>query len=477
LSPLLIPGNWLRRCLALALAGAGAVSASAEVIHLKDGDVIYVDSVKEGANKVEYSIGDDTYAIPKSRVQSIEAGARPQVNPPPSQAEMAAFTPDTRTAGEGPLLERIVHDGNVDRVALASVALQHDAKQTAAAFYLAGKLDYLAGKYSEARGDFETALANDPENPNVLNFYAALLIRTGNGREAVPYAERAVSVAHDSPDALAVLGYAQFAADRPKGAILSWKQSLALRPDASIQQVMARAEREMSAENSYSEREAGHFVLHFEGTQSSVVFRDQLLSTLEADYVELSRDFGSEPRSSIPVVLYTNQAFFDVTQEPSWVGALNDGKLRIPLQGLDSVTPDLARVLKHELTHSFVNQLSMGRCPQWLNEGIAQMMEPRLLVRGANLAQLFKRQQEIPLNALEGSFSSLSGPEAEVAYDESLAAAQYIQAHYGMSDLIRILERLGHGESAESALRSTIHSDYRQFQDEIGAELAHQFGQ
>jgi hypothetical protein len=45
-----------------------------------------------------------------------------------------------------------------------------------------------------------------------------------------------------------------------------------------------------------------------------------------------------------------------------------------------------------------------------------------------------------------------------------------------MSDLIRILESLGHGESAESALRSTIHSDYRQFQDEIGAELAHQFG-
>ena len=477
MSPLLILRLWPRRWLALALAGAGAVSAPAEVIHLKDGDVIYVDSVKEGASKVEYSIGDNTYAIPKSRVQSIDAGARPQINPPPSQAEMAAFTPDTPTAGEGSLLEKIVRDGNVDRVALASIALQHDSKQTAAAFYVAGKLDYLAGKYSEARGDFETALANDPENPNILNFYAALLIRTGNGREAVPYAERAVRVAHDSPDALAVLGYAQFAADRPKDAILTWKQSLALRPDDSIKQVMARAEREMSAESSYSEREAGHFVLRFEGTQSSVVFRDQLLSTLEADYVELSRAFGSEPRSSIPVVLYTNQAFFDVTQEPSWVGALNDGKLRIPLQGLGSVTPDLARVLKHELTHSFVNQLSMGRCPQWLNEGIAQMMEPRLLVRGSNLAQLFKQQQEIPLNALEGSFSSLSAPEAEVAYDESLAAAQYIQAHYGMSDMIRILESLGHGESAESALRSTIHSDYRQFQDEIRTELAHQFGQ
>ncbi len=475
-----IPRPW-HRCwphvwLALALAGAGAVSCSAEVIHLKNGDIIYADSVKESANKVEYAVGDDTYAIPKSQVQSIEAGIRPQADPAPSQAEIAAYTPDSHPVGEGPLLEKIVHEGSVDRIALGTIEAQHDRKQTATAFYVAGKLDYLAGNYSEARRDFETALSNDPENPNTLNFYAALLIRTGNGREAIPYAEHAVSVAHDSPDALAVLGYAQFAGDRPKDAIESWKKSLALRPDAAIQQVMARAQREVSAESSYSERETGHFILRYEGTQSSAAFREQMLSALESDYVDLSQQFGSEPRSSIPVVLYTNQAFFDVTQEPSWVGALNDGKLRIPLRGLDSVTPELARVLKHELTHSFVNQLSMGRCPQWLNEGIAQMMEPRSLVRGPELAQLFQQQQEIPLNSLEGSFSSLSATAAEVAYDESLATTQYIQAHYGMSDLIRILGRLGHGESAESALRSTIHSDYRELQDEVGTELAHQFG-
>ena len=460
----------------LALAGAGAVSASGEVIHLKNGDVIYADSVKESGDKVEYAVGDDTYAIPKSRVKSVEDGIRPQAGPTPSQAELSAYTPDTPTPGEGPLLEKIVHDGSVNRVALQAIESQHDPKQIATAFYVAGKQDYLVGKFSEARSDFETALSNDPENPNILNFYAALLIRTGNGREAISYAERAVSAAHDSPDTLAILGYAQFAGDRPKDAIQSWKRSLALRPDASVKQAMARAEREVSAESSYSERETGHFVLRYEGTQSSAAFRDQVLSTLESDYSELSRQFGSEPRSSIPVILYTNQAFFDVTQEPSWVGALNDGKLRIPLRGLDSVTPELARVLIHELTHSFVDQISMGRCPQWLNEGIAQMMEPRSLVRGPQLAELFKQQQEIPLNSLEGGFSSLPAPAAEVAYDESLAAADYIRDHYGMSDVLRILEKLGHGESTEAALRSTIHSDYRQFQDDIGAELAHQFG-
>ena len=437
--------------------------------------MIYADSVKDSAGKVEYEIGDNTYTIPKSRVQSIEAGVRPDA-PSQTTPEVSAYTPDTRLAGEGHLLEKIVRDGQVDRVALEAIASEHNAVQTAVAFYLAGKEDYHAGKFNDSRRDFEIALQSDPDNPAILNYYAALLIRTGSARDAIAYAERAVRQAPDSADALAVLGYAQYAADRPKDAIQSWKRSLALRPDASIQQVIARAQRETSAESSYSERETGHFVLRYEGAQSSATFRSQLLSILEADYQELSHEFGGEPRNSIQVILYTDQAFFDVTQSPSWVGAINDGKVRIPLQGLDSITSGLARVLKHELTHSFVNQISTGRCPQWLNEGIAQMMEPRALARGGQLAQLFQLQREAPLNSLEGGFTGLSEVEASLAYDESLAAVLYIRNRYGMSDVLRILERLGHGESSEAALRFTIHCDYRQLQDEIRADLVRQFG-
>ena len=33
-----------------------------------------------------------------------------------------------------------------------------------------------------------------------------------------------------------------------------------------------------------------------------------------------------------------------------WAGAMNDGKLRIPIRGVNAMTPELARVLKHELT-------------------------------------------------------------------------------------------------------------------------------
>ena len=217
--------------------------------------------------------------------------------------------------------------------------------------------------------------------------------------------------------------------------------------------------------------------MRYEGGQTSESLRRELLATLETSYEDLVRQLGVAPRNSIPVVLYTGQAFFDVTQAPSWSGAVNDGKLRIPIEGLTSVTSELARVLKHELAHSFINYVSGGRCPQWLHEGIAQAIEPKSISSsGRRLAQLFAAQHEIPFNALEGSFMRFSGIEASLAYDESLAAVQYISDTYGMSDLRRVLERLSQGSSTEAALRGTIHSDYGQLETEVAKYLAGRYG-
>ncbi len=463
--------------LAFALAGIGAISASGEMIRLKNGDVIYADQVRDEGNKVRYEIGDDTYSIPKSLVKSIDVAApNPRVSASNTVPDLPAYTPTTHVGGEEQLLGEVIRGGEVNRESLSAIESRRNPAQTAVAFYIAARHEFEAGKYHEARRDFESALHYDQQNPAVLNYYAALLVRTGNARDALAYAEHATRLAPDSADAFAVLGYAQYAADRARDAIQSWQHSLVLRPDASIQQHLARAQREAAAESGYAERETGHFLLRYEGGESSESFRSQILSTLESEFRDLASQFGAEPRSSIQVVLYNNQNFFDVTQAPSWTGALNDGKLRIPLQGLNAVTPELSRILKHELAHSFVNQLSMGRCPHWLNEGIAQALEPKSLgSHGARLAELFKLNREIPLNQLEGGFSSFSGMEAALAYDESLATVQYLMNMYEMSDLLRILEKLGHGESAEAALRSTIHSDYRQLQGDVGTYLVRQF--
>ena len=141
------------------------------------------------------------------------------------------------------------------------------------------------------------------------------------------------------------------------------------------------------------------------------------------------------------------------------------------------MTPELARVLKHELAHSFINQLSGGRCPPWLHEGIAQLLEPKSLGSdGRRLAELFQAQRNLPLNMLEGSFLRFSSAEAYVAYAESLAAVSYINDTYGMGDIQRILQQLSQGSSTEAALRATIHSDYGQLEADLGKYLAERYG-
>jgi tetratricopeptide (TPR) repeat protein len=450
----------------------------ADTIHLKNGRTIVADRVRENGNRYEYEIGEDTYAIPKSSVDRVDAGGLlTRSSGAAKAADLPTFTPADNLANEGDLVGKIVKEGRIDTDALSRLETKGNAELSATADFIAGKFEFEHGNINQARQHFENALRYQPDNSTILIYYAAVLVRTGNASQAVPYAQRAVRAAPESPDAHTMLGYAQFASDRTKEAIASWKRSLALRPDSAVQQFLSKAEREQNAESEFSQGESAHFTLHYEGHQTSEVFRAQILQALESDYDDLVRDLGNPPRDNVLVTLYTEQAFFDVTHAPTWSGAMNDGKLRIPISGLSSLTPELAHVLKHELAHSFITQLSAGRCPPWLHEGIAQFVEPKSLGgEGRQLALLFKSQHNIPLNVLEGSFLQFSGAQAYVAYAESLAAVSYINDSYGMSDVQRMLQRISQGSSTEAALRATIHSDYGQLESDITRYLTDKYG-
>lgn len=459
------------------LASAGSW---ADTIHLKNGRTILADHVRENGNRYEYDVGDDTYAIPKSMVDHIDSSGGPTHSGTGAAklGDLPTFTPGDSLANEGMLFAQIVKDGRVDTDVIGTLEGKGNPELSATADFIAGKFEFEHGNVGRARDYFENALRFQPENSTILVYYSALLVRTGNAAQALSYGQRAVRSAPESADAYTMLGYAQFACDRTKEAVESWKHSLALRPDPAVEQLLGKAQREQTVESDFSQGESSHFVLHYEGKQTSETFRGQILEALESDYDDLSRDLGNPPHDSISVTLYTEQAFFDVTHAPSWSGAINDGKLRIPVNGLNSVTPELRRVLKHELAHSFINHLSAGRCPAWLHEGIAQMLEPNTLgADGHALALVFKTQQEIPLNALEASFTNFSGVQAYVAYAESLATVSYINETYGMGDIQRILQRLSEGNSTEAALRATIHSDYGQLESELTKYLTERYGE
>jgi hypothetical protein len=157
------------------------------------------------------------------------------------------------------------------------------------------------------------------------------------------------------------------------------------------------------------------------------------------------------------VILYTGQAFYDVTQAPAWTGALNDGKIRVPLEGLEAMTPALRAVLAHEMVHSFVRYRTRGRCPAWLNEGLAQLGEGRSSARvAAPLLEMHKHGVFLPLSTLQESFRRLDQRQVPLAYAQSLAVVEMLRAREGMPSLGRLLDRVAAGESVDGALRAVF---------------------
>ena len=97
--------------------------ARADTIHLKNGRTIVADHVRENGNRYEYEIGEDSYAIPKSSVDHVEAGGVPAHRSAalPNVADLPTFTPPDSLANEGDLVGKIIKEGKVDQDALASL--------------------------------------------------------------------------------------------------------------------------------------------------------------------------------------------------------------------------------------------------------------------------------------------------------------------------------------------------------------------
>ena len=89
------------------------------------------------------------------------------------------------------------------------------------------------------------------------------------------------------------------------------------------------------------------------------------------------------------------------------------------------------------------------------------------------LVPLFQERKAIPFSVLEGSFTRFSPMQADYAYAESLAAAEYLRTRFGMNDILRMLQNIAEGENAEQALRQNTGLDYTVLQDRLADYLAH----
>jgi tetratricopeptide (TPR) repeat protein len=445
--------------------------AAGDTIVLKNGRRIIALSAFEEGDKVKYLTSAGELSLPKSIVDHIEkGGSAPMAGSPGADAANLDIAPPAAQpigGGNSDALEHsAVHDGAIDRPYIANLEIEARAG-TKQANFNAAIGHHAAATFEIAHGDLEHALADErtaliyaPEEPAQLLNVAYVHLRRSEYKRSLEYLERARRLAPDNPDVAKLEGWAYYGMNKPEKAVAEWKKALALRPDAEVQAALDKAQRDKKEEENYKENESGHFALRYSGAAAPALARD-VLRTLEMHFSAIESELNYSPPDSIGVILYTQEAFADITKAPGWVGALNDGRIRVPVQGLTGVDQELSRVLKHELTHSFVQQKTHGHAPTWVQEGLAQWMEgQRSGENAAALAQIYSEGHADALGRLEDSWIGMSGDAARYAYAWALANIEYIVQTDGMGDMERILDRIGAGMATEAALREVLHSGY-----------------
>ncbi|HUC53043.1 MAG TPA: hypothetical protein VMR90_03305 [Candidatus Cybelea sp.] len=461
--------------------------AAADTIVLKNGRRISALSAFEEGDKVRYLTSAGELSLPKSIVDHIEKGGGALLagSPGADAANLAIAPPAAQSisGADSDAIERgAVHDGSIDRPFIAQLEgeARGGSKQAnfnaAMGHHAAATFEISHGDMEHALADERTALIYDPDEPVLLMNVAYTHLRRSEYKQSLEYLERARRVAPDNPDVAKLAGWAYYGLNKLDQAVAEWKKALVLRPDAEVRAALDKAQRDKKEEENYKENESSHFTLRYSGAAAPALARD-VLRTLEMHFSAIESELNYSPPDSIGVILYTQEAFADITKAPGWAGALNDGRIRVPVQGLSGVDQELSRVLKHELTHSFVGQKTHGHAPTWVQEGLAQWMEgQRSGENGAVLAQIYSDGHAASLVSLEGSWMGRSGDGARYAYAWALANMEYIVEADGMGDVERILDRIGAGMATEAAIKEVLHSDYNDLMQATAEYLRKTYG-
>jgi len=281
----------------------------------------------------------------------------------------------------------------------------------------------------------------------------------GQGRytQARAILQEALQLDSSNASALVALGFASYYAQQLKQARLYWRQAAVLRPDdVSLKQLLKQVDQELEVESKFTRASAYRFDIRLEPGLAQ-----ELEQPLRQWLTEARRVIGADlqyfPKQQVVVLVYRLESFRQLRQEvPEWVAGRYDGKIRLPWD-TQVGEAGLRQTTWHEYTHAVVQGLTNGRCPMWLNEGLAQWEARKQLEIPLNHLQEALAQQPpslIPFGQLSDSFPGGNQVEqVSLAYEQSLSVVQFLIERYGWPRLRRLLKHLKDGAAVDQALQ------------------------
>ncbi|MCB0336538.1 MAG: hypothetical protein KDD62_09530, partial [Bdellovibrionales bacterium] len=180
------------------------------------------------------------------------------------------------------------------------------------------------------------------------------------------------------------------------------------------------------------------------------------------------------PSFKSSIRLMDEESFYQTTGAPRWTNAMfYRGQIMIPIS---TSTPEnfseLFRSVKHEYTHAVIHSLSAGKCPGWIDEGLAQWAEEKAnpALKPA-LYRWLKKNDPVPLKLLQGGFTRLSHDMVPAAYAQSLFASNTIVETYGFEKLKEYFRYLRSDYGKEAAFKRAFGVSEHDFEELLSDEL------
>jgi tetratricopeptide (TPR) repeat protein len=322
----------------------------------------------------------------------------------------------------------------------------------------------LLGLNAFQAGDYEEALSYFKQvegQPGTLASIGVTYYKLGQYENARRYLDESLEAGANEFMARKFLALAHYKLDNLEESVHYAEAALLMKHEPDLKTFLERVRREQKTEAYRVDEETLHFRVAFDGYEHGSISRD-VLGILEDAYREVGRNLDYFPEEPVTVVIYTEKDFFDITMLPAWTAGAFDGKIRLPIRGVEEITDvSLEHVLHHEYVHALVETITT-RVPLWLNEGLAEHLVPRdYFVRVGQL---------IPLRNLERGFPMGNQRQMIIAYMESYSAVSELVERYGLPRFKEMLTALGEGEDLNSAFSSAFSTTYDEFVSTWGKE-------
>lgn len=245
-----------------------------------------------------------------------------------------------------------------------------------------------------------------------------------------------------NPFAHELLGDIAYFQQKMTGALKHYQDAYRLKARADLKEKITKVQNEKKVESGLKTYGGEHFIIKYKGEERGLE-GFELRELLRNAYRDVGQHFGYFFKHKVVVLLYDEEEYRQLAGVPHWSSGVFDGKIRLPAYQKGFTKKEIEKIMRHELTHAFVVDLSQGKCPTWLNEGLAEFEEAKVQVPDDTVFRAAVRSNTLfPLDKLfsESKLLQMTDPlEVSLFYQQSYQVVKYLVERYGMYNAKRML--------------------------------------